>query len=61
MDLDPYSSAISFTGWADFARDQLLSRDEGLPVASPQTWLLGKGWELARRPIRTYDTPGPLD
>jgi REP element-mobilizing transposase RayT len=59
--LDPYSSAIKFTGWADF---QLTEWPEGyvaLPVVAPQTWLLATGWQLARRPIRTSDTPGPID
>jgi REP element-mobilizing transposase RayT len=59
--LDPYSSAITFTGWADF---RLTTWPEGyvaLPVTPPQTWLLATGWELARRPIRTSDTPGPID
>jgi REP element-mobilizing transposase RayT len=63
MPLDPYSSAISFPGWADFSSggrwDDVI--DEPLPVSPPQTWLLNKGWELARRPIRTSDTPGPID
>lgn len=64
MPLDPYSSAITFRGWADFSgivdewSDVI---DKQLPVSSPQTWLLGKGWELAKRPIRTTDTPGPID
>jgi REP element-mobilizing transposase RayT len=59
--LDPYSSAITFAGWADF---RLTTWPEGyvaLPVTPPQTWLLATGWELARRPIRTSDTPGPID
>jgi REP element-mobilizing transposase RayT len=64
MPLDRFSSAISFGGWADFRMrvdewpDVI---DEPLRVSSPRTWLLNTGWELARRPIRTSDTPGPLD
>ncbi|MBA3502589.1 MAG: transposase [Myxococcota bacterium] len=64
MPLDPYSSAISFRGWADFSAgvDQWPDViDEPLPVSPPQTWLLGVGWELAKRSIRTSDTPGPID
>jgi len=61
MLLDPYSSAISFAGWADFKLTQWPAGYVALPVAPAQTWLLNKGWELARRPIRTHDTPGPID
>jgi hypothetical protein len=64
MPLDPFSSAITFRGWADFSGivdDWPDVIDEPLPVSSPQTWLLGTGWELARRSIRTSDTPGPID
>jgi hypothetical protein len=60
----PYSSAITFRGWADLSItidewDDVI--DEPLPVSPPQTWLLGVGWELSRRAIRTSDTPGPID
>jgi REP element-mobilizing transposase RayT len=64
MPLDPYSSAIAFRGWADFrmrVEEWTDVIDEPLKVSPPQTWLLGKGWELAKRPIRTSDTPGPID
>ncbi|MBA3499627.1 MAG: transposase [Myxococcota bacterium] len=64
MPLDPYSSAIAFRGWADFSAtvdDWPDVIDEPLPVSPPQTWLLGVGWELAKRSIRTSDTPGPID
>ena len=58
--LDPYSSAISFTGWADFRLTEWPDGYVALPVSAPQTWLLATGWELARRPIRTSETPGPI-
>ena len=63
MPLDPYSSAIAFGGWADYrvrVDDWPDVIDEPLPVSPPQTWLLHTGWTLAKRPIRTSDTPGPL-
>jgi REP element-mobilizing transposase RayT len=59
--LDPYSSAISFAGWDDFHLTQWPNGYVALPVTAPQTWLLGTGWQLARRPIRTSDTPGPIE
>ena len=61
MILDPYSSAITFVGWADFQLTQWPPGYVALPVASPRSWLLNKGWELAHRPIRTHDTPGPIE
>lgn len=61
MILDPYSSAIAFSGWADFKLAKLPADYIPLAVSSPQTWLLAKGWEKSRRPIRTSDTPGPID
>jgi putative transposase len=60
MILDPYSSAIRFTGWADWQLGQWPEGYTALSVASPQTWLLSKGWEKANRPIHTSETPGAL-
>src|SRR5207253_2337361 len=61
MTLDPYSSAIRFRGWADFTLGDWPAGYVALPVSAPATWLLSTGWERARRPIRTDDTPGPID
>jgi REP element-mobilizing transposase RayT len=58
--LDPYSSAIAFTRWADFRLGPLPPKYIPLKVSPPNTWLLAVGWELANKPIRTYDVPGPL-
>jgi REP element-mobilizing transposase RayT len=56
--VDRYSSAVSFTGWAD-GLNWILPRDyEPLPVAAPQTWLLREGWKLGGA-ISIYETPGP--
>ena len=60
MILDPYSSAISFTGWSDFTLRQWPDGYVAFPVSPAQTWLLSTGWEKSRRPIRTSDTPGPI-
>jgi REP element-mobilizing transposase RayT len=64
MPLDPYASGIAFRGWADFrmrVEDWPDVIEVPLPVAAPQTWLLHTGWQLAKRPLRTNDTPGPID
>jgi REP element-mobilizing transposase RayT len=60
MILDPYSSAIRFTGWADWQLGRWPDRYVALGVASPQTWLLSRGWEKAKRPIYTSHSPGPI-
>jgi REP element-mobilizing transposase RayT len=64
MLLDPFSSAIAFAGWSDASQitphEGRLNGESPLPVSPPRTWLLAKGWELARRSIRTSDTPGPI-
>jgi REP element-mobilizing transposase RayT len=60
MILDRYSSAIRFTGWADWELGRWPDGYVALAVSSPETWLLSKGWEKANRPIRTSDTPGPI-
>jgi putative transposase len=60
--IDPYSSAISFAGWSDVTKFKRPPADEYtvLPVAAAQTWMLAKGWELSKKPIKTYDVPGPM-
>jgi REP element-mobilizing transposase RayT len=60
MILDRYSSAIRFTGWADWQLGRWPDNYAALAVASPQTWLLSTGWEKAKRPIRALATPGPI-
>jgi REP element-mobilizing transposase RayT len=55
--LDPYSSAISFTGWTErFAPPKDY---DPLPVSSPQTGLLISGWQQFGG-ISPYEVPGPL-
>ena len=58
--LDPYSSAITFPHWADWSLTDWPANFVAFPVASPQTWMLAKGWLLAKRPIRTHEVPGKL-
>jgi hypothetical protein len=58
--LDPYSSAIAFTGWDDFVLGPWPPGYTALPVASPRTWLLDKGWRLANKPLRAREVPGPF-
>jgi REP element-mobilizing transposase RayT len=55
--LDPYSSAISFTGWTRrFARP---AKYDPLPVSPPTTSLLGFGWSEYGR-IDPFECPGPF-
>jgi REP element-mobilizing transposase RayT len=58
--LDRYSSAITFTGWANWSLRAWPASYVALPVARPQTWLLEKGWLRGGKPIRTDEVPGPL-
>jgi REP element-mobilizing transposase RayT len=58
--LDPYSSAIAFTGWSDFTLGEWPPGYEPLPVSPPQTWLLQVGWTKAKRPISAWETPRAL-
>ncbi len=58
--LDPYSTAVSFDGWADYTLTRLPATYVPWPAASPETWLLREGWRRAGKPIRTRETPGPL-
>ncbi len=55
--LDPYSSAVSFTGWTnEFAPHPT---HVPLPVSAPQTWLLRDGWKRYG-PLDPHACPGPL-
>jgi REP element-mobilizing transposase RayT len=56
--LDKYSSAISFTGWAERSEWIMPDDYEPLPVSSPQSWLLREGWKLGGA-ISIYEAPGP--
>ncbi len=58
--LDPYSTAVTFTGWADYTMTQLPASYVPWPAASPETWLLREGWRRSRKPIRTHERPGRL-
>jgi hypothetical protein len=55
--LDPYSSAVSFTGWAERSNWIVPEDHELLPVTPPQGWLLREGWKLGGT-ISIYETPG---
>ena len=58
--LDPFSSAISFTGWKELEDRawtwELPATYEPLRVASPRTWLLSRGWQRAGG-ISLHDRP----
>jgi len=51
FEIDPFSSAISFTGWRELANRSTLWRPpptyEPLCVQRPQSWLLSIGWQRA--------------
>jgi REP element-mobilizing transposase RayT len=55
--IDPYSTAIHFTGWRETSRFAIPDRYEPLPSAEPQTWLLRVGWQRAGT-ISAYEVPG---
>jgi REP element-mobilizing transposase RayT len=55
--LDKYSSAISFTGWAERSEWLVPEDYEPLPVCAPQSWLLREGWKLGGA-ISIYEAPG---
>jgi len=59
--IDPYSSALTFSGWDDVVRFRRPENYTVLPVSLARTWMLAKGWELAKKPIKTYDVPGPIN
>jgi putative transposase len=56
--LDPYSSALSFDGWAR-ATYKVPDDHAPLPVAAPETWLLRVGWKKYGV-IDEHEVPGPL-
>jgi len=55
--IDPFSSAISFTGWTE--RFAVPASYAPLPVSPPRTALLASGWRSYGR-ISPYECPGPL-
>lgn len=54
--LDPYSSAISFDGWT--RTFGVPAGYQPLPVSSPQTELLRRGW-LQHGRLDPWEVPGP--
>jgi REP element-mobilizing transposase RayT len=57
--IDPYSTAIHFTGWKETSRFAIPDGYEPLPSAEPETWLLRVGWQR-HGPISVYEEPGGL-
>lgn len=60
--LDPYSSALAFTGWREpLAPPGRLPPGYGPPETSPpRVWYLKAGWMRARAPsISCFEIPGP--
>jgi REP element-mobilizing transposase RayT len=66
--IDPYCSAAFFPGWNDRCRPWIPPRDApahplhgrgnaGTPVATPQTWLLRRGWLRAGGPLDAAEQP----
>jgi REP element-mobilizing transposase RayT len=55
--LDPYSSAVSFTGWTK--RFTIPAGYEPLPVSDPQTALLSSSW-MWWGLIDPWERPGPI-
>jgi REP element-mobilizing transposase RayT len=55
--LDPYSSAVSFEGWAEGVKWIIPDDHEPLPVATAQSWLVREGWKLGGT-ISVYERPG---
>ena len=53
--LDRYSSAVSFGGWS--RRFAMPADYRPLPVSSPTTWLLRRGWGFDG-PLDPYAVPG---
>ena len=54
--IDPYSSAIAFTGWREVPRFEVPVGYEPLPVSPAQSWLMRIGWK-SRGPISVYERP----
>ena len=59
--VDPYSNAITFDGWHDWRPSEWPAGYVAVPVSAARTWLLDRGWQIAKRPISTWQTPGWLD
>ena len=57
--VDPYSSGVSFDGWAGREGRQFVVPEgyEALPVAAPTSWLLRVGWRRAGE-IDVREVPG---
>jgi len=58
--IDPYSSAIHFSGWRelDGRRSSVPERHEPLPVGAAESWLLRVGWRRHGL-ISVREVPGP--
>jgi REP element-mobilizing transposase RayT len=56
--IDPYSSAIRFTGWAGQPVWEVPTWYEPLPVCPPQGWILATGWKRHGE-IQLEEVPGP--
>ena len=60
LEVDPFSTAASFTGWREREHEDVhwLGRDPYVPlvVYFPKTWLLSAGWRKAG-PISFYEVP----
>ena len=57
--IDPYSSAVTFTGWRDGAFRVPAGYDP-LPVSPPETWLLQVGWMIPGGGLDPRAIPGAL-
>jgi REP element-mobilizing transposase RayT len=57
LEIDPFSTAISFDGWRDLEGPDSPASYEPLPVWQPKTWLLREGWRMYGL-IGTRETPG---
>jgi hypothetical protein len=55
--LDPYSTAIRFTGWKEVPRFAVPVGYEPLPAAAPETWLLRVGWRRHGL-VSVHEVPG---
>lgn len=57
--IDPYSTAIHFTGWRETSRFAVPAGYTPLPAAEPRSWLLRVGWQR-HGAISVYEEPGAL-
>jgi hypothetical protein len=57
--LDPYASGLRFDGWRE---GPFIVPDyyDPLPVGSPRSWLLSRGWRDHHPLIRVDEVPGPM-